>query len=132
MNAMGMTGCDRRRVRRCRVLATQQLGGLETGTIQDSWDHNSGARNANLEMMNGVILLGTALADLTNSRNAMTTSDLSGSSQSGIEEQEMTDRPGDTTASATRNEGSIWDAEKRACIEKREAASNVQLMLQPE
>ena len=36
----------------------QQLGQVKTGTIQDSWDHNSTVRNANLEMMNNVIKLG--------------------------------------------------------------------------
>ncbi len=50
----------------------EQLGAMTTGTIQDSWDHNAGARNANIEMINRLILLGTAFADLTNSRNAMT------------------------------------------------------------
>ena len=66
----------------------QQLAGLQTGTIQDSWDHNSTARNANLEMMNNVIKLGTAMADLINSRNAITMSNLSSSSQSASKRQE--------------------------------------------
>ncbi|TIQ37167.1 MAG: lytic transglycosylase domain-containing protein [Mesorhizobium sp.] len=61
----------------------EQLGGISTGTAQDSWDQNSGARNANIEMLNRLILLGTAFADLTNSRNALSLSDISGSSRSG-------------------------------------------------
>ncbi|RWA67992.1 lytic transglycosylase domain-containing protein [Mesorhizobium sp.] len=61
----------------------EQLGAVTTGTVQDSWDQNSGVRNANIEMLNRLILLGTAFADLTNSRNALSLSDISGSSRSG-------------------------------------------------
>ncbi|WP_246663556.1 lytic transglycosylase domain-containing protein [Phyllobacterium endophyticum] len=108
----------------------QQLAGLQTGTIQDSWDHNSTARNANLEMMNNVIKLGTTMADLINSRNAVTMSNLSSSSQSASTNKGE-DRPGDTTGLCDPKPNLIWDPDKRACIEKRESALNVQLMLQP-
>ena len=60
----------------------QRLGQTETGTIQDSWDLNSGARNANLQMINKVIELGNSLTDLLNSRNAVSLSSTSGASQS--------------------------------------------------
>ncbi|WP_421405571.1 lytic transglycosylase domain-containing protein [Agrobacterium fabrum] len=109
----------------------QQLSGLQTGTIQDSWDHNSTVRNANLEMMNNVIKLSTAMADLINSRNAVTTSNLSSSSQSASDSKDE-DKPRDTTGLCDPKLNLIWDAEQRACVEKREASSNVQLMLQPQ
>jgi len=109
----------------------QQLSGLQTGTIQDSWDHNSTVRNANLEMMNNVIKLSTAMADLINSRNAVTTSNLSSSSQSASNNKDE-DRPRDTTGLCDPKLNLIWDPEQRACVEKREASSNVQLMLQPQ
>ncbi len=109
----------------------QQLAGLQTGTIQDSWDHNSTVRNANLEMMNNVIKLGTAMADLINSRNAATTSNLSSSSQSASNDKDE-GTPRDTTGLCDPKLNLIWDPQQRACIEKREAASNVQLMLQPQ
>ncbi|MGR9202146.1 lytic transglycosylase domain-containing protein (plasmid) [Rhizobium leguminosarum] len=109
----------------------QQLAGLQTGTIQDSWDHNSTVRNANLEMMNNVIKLSTAMADLINSRNAITTSSLSSSSQSASASKDE-DKPRETTGLCDPKLNLIWDPEQRACIEKREAASNVQLMLQPQ
>ncbi|RCW80138.1 lytic transglycosylase domain-containing protein [Phyllobacterium bourgognense] len=109
----------------------QQLAGLQTGTIQDSWDHNSTARNANLEMMNNVIKLGAAMADLINSRNAVTMANLSSSSQSASNDKDE-DTPGDTTGLCDPKRNLIWDPDKGACIEKRETASNVQLMLQPQ
>ncbi len=109
----------------------QQLAGLHTGTIQDSWDHNSTARNANLEMMNNVIKLGTAMADLINSRNVVKTAHLSGSSQSGSNDKHD-HNPGDTTGLCDPKQNLIWDPEKRACVEKREDSANVQLMLQPQ
>ena len=89
----------------------QQLARLQTGTIQDSWDHNSTARNANLEMMNNVIKLGTAMADLINSRNAITMSDLSSSSQSASKDKSE-DRPGDTTGLCDSKRNLIWDPEQ--------------------
>ncbi|MEK1930444.1 MAG: lytic transglycosylase domain-containing protein [Pararhizobium sp.] len=109
----------------------QQLAGLQTGTIQDSWDHNSTARNANLEMMNNVIKLGTAMADLINSRNAIAASDLSSSSQStgrGGEE----DKPDDTTGLCDPRQKLVWDPVNKACVEKREGETDVQLLLQPQ
>ncbi|MBB3236996.1 hypothetical protein FHS20_003893 [Phyllobacterium endophyticum] len=109
----------------------QQLARLQTGTIQDSWDNNSTARNANLEMMNNVFKLGTVMADLINSRNAVTMSNLSGLSQTTSKDKGE-DRPGDATGLCDRKLNLIWDPDKRACIEKRETASNIQLMLQPQ
>ncbi|WEZ86048.1 lytic transglycosylase domain-containing protein (plasmid) [Rhizobium sp. 32-5/1] len=109
----------------------QQLAGLQTGTIQDSWDHNSTVRNANLEMMNNALKLSTAMADLINARNAVTTSNLSSSSQSASNDKDE-DKPKDTTGLCDPKLNLIWDPEQRVCIEKREAASNVRLLLQPQ
>jgi hypothetical protein len=93
-----------------------QLGGLGSGTIQDSWDHNSGARNANIELVNRLILLGTAFADLANSSNAITLGEISGANRStrydGNEDDD--DRP--VTGFCDEREGLVWDAEAKACV----------------
>ncbi|MCQ1855488.1 lytic transglycosylase domain-containing protein [Neorhizobium galegae] len=109
----------------------QQLAGLQTGTIQDSWDHNSTARNANLEMMNNVIKLGAAMADLINSRNAVTTSDVSSTSRSTASDS-GDDPPRDTTGLCDPRQGLVWDLEQKACVEKREETADIRLMLQPQ
>ena len=94
----------------------QQLGGLGSGTIQDSWDHNSGARNANIEIMNRLILLSTAFADLTNSSNAMTLGDLSGANRSTRydTDNEEDDRP--VAGFCDEWEGLVWDANANVCV----------------
>jgi len=107
----------------------QQLSGLQTGTIQDSWDHNSTVRNANLEMMNNVIKLGSAMAGLLNSRNAVSTSDLSSSSQSTAHGEDDS-KPGETTGLCDPRQDLVWDAEEKACVVKRDVDANVQLLLQ--
>lgn len=106
-----------------------QLAGLQSGTIQDSWDHNSTVRNANLEVMNNVIKLGTAMADLINSRNAVSTSDLSGSSQSTARDVGE-DKPKETTGLCDPRQNLVWDASERACVTKRENETGAQLLLQ--
>ncbi len=106
----------------------QQLGQMSSGTIQDSWDHNSGARNANLEMMNQVIRLGTTMADLMNSRNAVDAGGLSGSSRtSDFKVDDEEDR--DTTGVCDPREGLDWSPTEKACVRKREREANVDLML---
>ncbi len=109
----------------------QQLAGLQTGTIQDSWDHNSTARNANLEMMNNVIKLGAAMADLIGSRNAVATSNLSSSSRSTARDR-SDDQPRDATGFCHPLQNLVWDPKQKACVAKREDDANVQLMLQPQ
>ncbi|WP_234902071.1 lytic transglycosylase domain-containing protein [Agrobacterium rubi] len=109
----------------------QHLAGLQTGTIQDSWDHNSTVRNANLEMMNNVIELGTAMADLINARNAVTTSNLSSSSQSASNDKDE-EKPRDITGLCDQKQNLVWDPKQMACVEKRENTSDVELMLQPQ
>ncbi|TIU86584.1 MAG: lytic transglycosylase domain-containing protein, partial [Mesorhizobium sp.] len=110
----------------------QQLGGLNAGTIQDSWDHNSGARNANLEMMNQVILLGTTMADLFNSRNTSQTSEVSGSSQSANVKEKDDENPLETTGICDPRTGLEWSPIEKACVQKREREANVKLQLQPQ
>jgi hypothetical protein len=109
----------------------QQLAGLQTGTIQDSWDHNSTARNANLEMMNNVIKLGAAMADLINSRNAVATSNLSSSSRSSASDK-SDDQPHDVTGFCDPRQNRVWDPKQKACVANRKDDANVQLMLQPQ
>ncbi|MBD9524500.1 transglycosylase SLT domain-containing protein [Ensifer sp. ENS02] len=107
----------------------QQLGAMSSGTIQDSWDHNSGARNANLEMMNQVIRLGTTMADLMNSRNAVDLSGLSGSSRTSDfkDDDDKDDR--ETTGICDDRAGLEWSPAEKACVQKREREDNVELML---
>lgn len=110
----------------------QQLGGISTGTIQDSWDHNSAARNANLEMMNQAIRLGATMADLLNSRNALSAGELSNSSQS-IDVSSGNDEPSRNTINLCGGqENHEWDDEMGACVETLEDPNELQLMLQPQ
>lgn len=108
----------------------QQLGGLGSGTIQDSWDHNSGARNANLELINRLILLGTAFADLTNSSNAMTLGDLSGANRSTRFEEngEEDNRP--VAGFCDEREDLVWDAVAKGCVLRIDAQAGLQLETQ--
>jgi hypothetical protein len=108
----------------------EQLGGMTTGTIQDSWDHNSGARNANLEMLNQMILLGTAFADLTNSSNAMTLSDMSGSNRSGRYEDPDIEDSRPVAGFCDARSGLVWNAAAKACVQKLE--QSVELLLTPQ
>jgi hypothetical protein len=109
----------------------QQLGQMQTGTIQESWDHNSTARNANLEMMNNVIKLGTAMADLINARNAVSSANLSASSRTakptGADEE-----PQDMTRLCDPLQNLVWSEEENACVEKRETDDQVRLLLRPQ
>lgn len=109
----------------------QQLGAMQTGTIQESWDHNSTARNANLEMMNNVIKLTTAMADLVNSRNAMSSANLSGSSRTASNKSNDTSPP-DTTDLCDPRQNLVWSEREQACIQKRPDTNDVRLLLQPQ
>ncbi|MCA0425547.1 MAG: hypothetical protein LCH61_19940 [Proteobacteria bacterium] len=107
-----------------------QLGDMGSGTIQDSWDHNSGARNANIELINRLILLSTAFANLTNSSNAMTLGDLSGANRSTRYEtgDEDDDRP--VAGFCDDREGFVWDAEARACVQRIDRQADLLLETQ--
>jgi hypothetical protein len=108
----------------------QQLGGMGAGTIQDSWDHNSGARNANLELMNRLILLTGAFADLTNSSNAMTLGDLSGANRSTRYDGNDNDNDRPVAGFCDERAGLVWDADANACVQRIDTQSELQLETQ--
>lgn len=105
-----------------------QLGKMQTGTVQDSWDHNSTARNANLEMINNVIKLSTAMTELVNARNALSTSNLSGSSRT-TENRPDDGRSPDTTGACDTGQNLVWSEMEHACVQRREANDQIQLLL---
>lgn len=109
----------------------QQLGQTETGTIQDSWDLNSGARNATLEMFNKAIELGNSLNELLNSQNSLTLSSSSGASQSSAYKPEPPEEPveGSKCDPAKNLE---WSEEQKACVDKRQEPNQINLDLNPE
>jgi hypothetical protein len=82
----------------------EQFGSAPTGTVQDSWDQNSAARNATIDMLNRMVALSASLAELANSRNAVTASEMSGANRSGRYQEgqgqgaQPTDGPCDDTA----------------------------------
>ncbi|MBW6425733.1 lytic transglycosylase domain-containing protein [Rhizobium sp. XQZ8] len=107
----------------------QQLAQMHSGTIQDSWDQNSTARNANLAMINNVIKLGTVMADLVNARNAVSSANISSSSQ--------TAKPSKTdegqrviTGLCDPRQNLLWSDKQAACIKTREDETQVELMLE--
>ncbi|MCL6655615.1 lytic transglycosylase [Agrobacterium rubi] len=106
----------------------QQLGQMQTGTIQDSWDQNSGARNANLEMMNQVIRLGATMAELMNSKNALDLGERSGSARtSSVKKND--DKDPETVKLCDPALNVEWNEKEQACVQKRERASEMKLML---
>ncbi|MBX3583292.1 MAG: lytic transglycosylase domain-containing protein [Rhizobiaceae bacterium] len=102
-----------------------QLGNMGSGTIQDSWDHNSGARNANIELINRLILLSTAFADLTNSSNAMTLGDLSGANRSTRYETGSNDDDRPVAGFCDEREGLVWDSDAKACVQRIDAQAEL-------
>jgi hypothetical protein len=105
-----------------------QLGGMASGTIQDSWDHNSGARNANIELVNRLILLGTAFADLANSSNAITLGEISGASRSTQYDRDDDDRP--DAGFCDERDGFVWNADAKACVLRIDAQAELLLETQ--
>ncbi len=105
----------------------QQLGAMTTGTIQESWDHNSGARNANIEMLNRLIGLGAAFADLTNSRNAVTLGDMSGANRSGRYKQGDSQDTRLFADICDGRQGFLWDVTANACVRQRDLGAGLQL-----
>jgi hypothetical protein len=129
MNAMGLTAAIGEGSGDV-VSWLAQLGGLGSGTIQDSWDHNSGARNANTELVNRLILLGTAFADLANSGNAMTLGDISGANRSTRYDGNEVDDDRPVTGFCHEREGLVWDAEAKACVLRIDAQAELLLETQ--
>lgn len=128
MDAMGLTTATGEGSRDV-VSWLQQLGQLGTGTIQDSWDHNSGARNANLELMNRLIHLGTAFADLANSGNALTLGDVSGASGSTRYQEHAANDERPVAGFCDQREGLFWNADAKACA--RRIDTRAELHLEP-
>lgn len=106
-----------------------QLGNSYTPTVQDSYDLNSGARNANIEMFNRAILIGTAFADLINSKNKLDAAAQSGSSGS-LKVKKKKERDKDKDDQCKKIDGSKWDDETQKCI--LPDTENNKLMLKPE
>lgn len=129
MNAMGLTAAIGEGSGDVTSWLTQ-LGNMGSGTIQDSWDHNSGARNANIELINRLILLGTAFADLTNSSNAMTLGDLSGTNRSTSYETGTYDDDRPVASFCDEREGFVWDAEAKACVQRIDRQADLLLETQ--
>ncbi|AYD00632.1 lytic transglycosylase domain-containing protein [Neorhizobium sp. NCHU2750] len=57
------------------------IAAIAPGTIHQSWDHNSTARSANVEMINQMVSTAAMIADLVNARRLLAASGLSGSAQ---------------------------------------------------
>ncbi|MER9080824.1 lytic transglycosylase domain-containing protein [Mesorhizobium sp. M0895] len=108
----------------------EQFGATATGTVQDSWDQNSGARNANIDMLNRMIALGASFADLVNSKNAVTLSDISGASRSGRYQDNGGDGSQDVTGFCDDRAGLTWDSKAKACVQKLD--QNARLLLVPQ
>lgn len=96
----------------------EQPGATSAGTIHDSWDRNAQTRSANMEMINRLVLLSTAFAELTNSRNIMTASGLSGASRSNRYAASDTRDIPPTSASCGKRQRLAWDVEANACVRK--------------
>ena len=129
MNAMGLTAAIGDGSADVMSWLTQ-LGGMGSGTIQDSWDHNSGARNANIELVNRLILLGTAFADLANSSNAITLGEISGANRSTRYDGNEVDDDRPVTGFCDEREGLVWDAEAKACVLRIDAQAELLLETQ--
>ena len=129
MNAMGLTAAIGEGSGDVTSWLTQ-LGDMGAGTIQDSWDHNSGARNANIELINRLILLTTAFADLSNSSNAMTLGDLSGTNRSTRYEtgNDEDDRP--VAGFCDERKDFVWDGAAKACVQRIDAHAELLLETQ--
>lgn len=105
------------------------LGGTATGRLKDSWEHNSGARNANLEMLNRMIELATAVTDLLNSRNALEASAISGSRGSGRVDSELGGGEAHD-GGACDAKGYAWNSDFNACVRFNDDAHRLLLTAQ--
>lgn len=96
----------------------EQTGNQYAGTIHDSWDQNSGVRNANLDMLNQAILMATSIAELINALNTLSLGDSSGSSGSlDPEPQPQPDDPEDpVTGTCDPATQTVWDETLQACV----------------
>lgn len=132
LNALGTTQATSANLGNVASWLTQ-LGERQPGTMVESFDHNAMTRNANLELFNQAIGLATVMADLLNSRNTMTLTDLSSSSQSLVVKPfEVKLAETEPATGECEDESTVWDAEAAACVAQLEPAATVKLQLQPE
>ncbi|UYT58136.1 hypothetical protein OHI65_22920 (plasmid) [Brucella sp. MAB-22] len=82
-------------------------------------------------MVNQVIVLGNSMADLLNSRNAVSASGISGASQSSASKKKD-DKPRETTGVCDPRTGLEWNPEEKACVQQREREANIKLNLDPQ
>lgn len=108
----------------------QQFGTQATGTIQDSWDQNSGARNANIEMLNRMIQLGASFADLVNSSNALTLSEMSGASRSGRYTKGDQDNDPPSGGFCDESTGLVRSTQTQSCVQSFDAKPDLLLTSQ--
>ena len=110
-----------------------QLGQQQPGTMIESFDHNSTARNANLELFNQAIGMAAVFAELLNSKNAMQLTDQSSTAQSLNPTPEPADLdPTRPVENVCDEPGTAWDEETKSCVAELEPAGRVTLQLTPE
>lgn len=105
-----------------------QLGSMSPATIQDSWDHNSGVRNANIELLEQLLQLGSAFAELANTGNAMTLSDMSGTSRSSHYETTGSADGRQPLEPCAPQRAVASDERYQACIQKIDLQAGLQLI----
>lgn len=107
----------------------EQFGNQYAGTMQDSWDQNSGVRNANLEMLNQAILMATSIAELVNALNTLSLGDSSGSTGSldPVIPGDPTNPNEPVTGACDPATHTVWDETMRACVLHLDHPGTVQL-----
>jgi hypothetical protein len=101
---------------------------MSPATIQDSWDHNSGVRNANIELLEQLLQLGSAFAELANTGNAMTLSDMSGTSRSSHYETSGSADGRQPLEPCAPQRAVASDERHQACIQKIDLQAGLQLI----
>ena len=110
-----------------------QLGQQQPGTMIESFDHNSTARNANLELFNQAIGMAAVFAELLNSKNAMQLTDQSSTAQSlNPTPKPAEPDPTEPVENICDEPGTAWDEETKSCVAELEPTGRVTLQLTPE
>ena len=110
-----------------------QLGQQQPGTMIESFDHNSTARNANLELFNQAIGMAAVFAELLNSKNAMQLTDQSSTAQSlNSTPRPAEPDPTEPVENVCNEPGTAWDEETKSCVAGLEPTGRVTLQLTPE
>lgn len=110
----------------------EQLGAQSSGTIQDSWDQNASARNANAEMVNQVLRLANSFTDLLNSSNTLDMSAKSASSQTTTFKKPEEKKENPLTMICDVSDGLEWNETQKACVKKRSATTGTNLQITPQ